>query len=61
MITARVPAAHRDAYEAAARQASLPLGDYVALMLAKAHDLPEPEYVRQNKNQPELEIAIGAA
>ena len=41
----RVPREHRKIYAAAALAADMPLGDYVALMLAQAHDLNAPEYV----------------
>ena len=55
-ITLRVPADHRPCYEAAARDAGLPLSDYIALVLAQAHELPEPAYLRRNRDQGELPL-----
>lgn len=55
-ITLRVPAGHRPCYEAAARAAGLSLSDYLALVLAQAHELPEPDYLRTNRAQEELPL-----
>lgn len=54
----RVPRDHRAVYERAAAEAGIPLGDYVALMLARAHELAEPEYVHRNRDQ--VELPLGA-
>lgn len=53
----RVPRDHREIYEAEAAAAGMPLGDYVAVQLALAHELEEPAYVRgKDSGQPELAI-----
>lgn len=52
----RLPRGHRAVYEAAARAADVPLGDYIALMLARAHELEEPEYIHRNRDQAELPL-----
>jgi hypothetical protein len=54
----RVPRTHRAVYERLAKKAGLPLGDYVALRLAQAHDLDEPEYINRSRQQ--LELPLGA-
>jgi len=55
-ILARVPTKHRHVYEQRAVEARLPLGDYVALVMAKAHDLEEPEYLKRDQHQGELPL-----
>jgi hypothetical protein len=52
----RVPRDHRVVYEQAARSAGIPLGDYIALSLAQAHELAEPDYVHRNTGQEELPL-----
>jgi hypothetical protein len=52
----RVPRTHHAIYERAAAEAGMPLGDYVALMLARAHELDEPEYVHRRRDQRELPL-----
>ena len=44
-ITLRLPRTHRTVYEHAAKQAGLPLGDYLALRLARAQGLDDPDYI----------------
>lgn len=44
-ITARMPRDHRAVYEQEAIKAGLPLGDYLALRLARAHGLDDPGYL----------------
>ncbi len=44
-ITLRVPRTHRDVYEREAKQAGLPLCDYLALRLARAQGLEDPDYI----------------
>ena len=34
----------------------MPLSDYLALVLARAHELDEPAYVHRNPNQQELPL-----
>ena len=46
-ITVRVPSAHRELYEHAARAAGWGLSDYLMLVLARAHFLPEPPVPRR--------------
>lgn len=53
-FTGRYPAEHLDLYKARALAAGLPLGDYLATVLATAHGLDEPDYVHRNRNQPQL-------
>lgn len=43
--TVRFPEDHRDFYAQAAADQGLPLGDYVALCMARLHDLAEPDYI----------------
>lgn len=56
-FTVRVPTEHKPIYEQQARNAGLPLGDYVALVLAHAHQLPEPAYITASPGQEALAIA----
>jgi hypothetical protein len=52
----RVPKPHHAIYEQAAKEAGIPLGDYVALSLARFHELDEPEYIHRDRNQAELPL-----
>ncbi len=52
--TGRFPKNHLDLYKAQAAAAGLPLGDYLALVMARAHGLDEPGYLTTNRNQPLL-------
>ena len=52
----RVPRTHRAVYEELAERAGLPLGDYVAMLLAQAHELDEPEYLSWSRRQSELPL-----
>lgn len=54
MFTGRYPSEHLELYKVRATAAGLPLGDYLAGVLAAAHGLDEPEYLNRNRNQPEL-------
>lgn len=56
-IGVRVPVEQKALYEEAARAAGLPLGDYVAIILAQHHDLDLPSYLLENKNQEQLPIS----
>ena len=53
-FTGRYPREHLAIYKARAAAAGLPLGDYLATVLASAHGLDEPEYLSRNPNQPKL-------
>lgn len=44
--TVRFPEDHREFYAQAAADQGLPLGDYVALCMARAHNLDEPDYIQ---------------
>lgn len=56
-ISCRVPADQKPVLEEAARSAGMPLGDYVAVILARHHDLPIPNYLQPaTKGQEELPI-----
>lgn len=55
-ILARVPKNHRELYEQRAAEEGLPLGDYVALVMAQAHELKEPEYIHRDQNQEALPL-----
>lgn len=57
-ITLRVPREHRQVYEAEAAAANLSLTDYLALTLARATGLDEPEYISRARGQ--LELPIGS-
>lgn len=56
-LTVRLPARDREIYAAAATEAGLPLCDYIAMALAHAHGLPEPEFLQRRRNQEELPLA----
>lgn len=53
-LTVRFPRTHLDTYRAQAAAAGLPVGDYVALVLARSTGLDEPAYLTTNKDQPKL-------
>jgi hypothetical protein len=55
-ILARVPKPHRHVYEQRAAEQGIPLGDYVALVLAQAHELAEPDYINRDRRQGELPL-----
>jgi hypothetical protein len=48
-------------YEAAAREAGLPLGDYFAVVMAEVHGFGVPDYIQRdlerNRLQEELPLA----
>ena len=46
-LTVRIPASHRPVYEAEAQRAGLALGDYIAVALAREHNLAEPDYLNR--------------
>lgn len=48
-ILVRTPTAQRPVFDEAAKQANLPLGDYVAVVLAIAHGLPIPDYIEESQ------------
>jgi hypothetical protein len=54
VFTGRYPAEHLELYRHRAAAVGLPLGDYLAGILASAHGLDEPEYLHRNRDQPEL-------
>lgn len=56
-IGVRVPVDQKAFYEQAARDAGLPLGDYVAIILAEHHQLDIPSYLTESKNQERLPIS----
>lgn len=56
----RVPKVHRAVYEKAALAAGMPLGDYVAIMLARAHELDEPDYVHRNQDPNQVALPLPA-
>lgn len=45
-LTVWGPPAHKDLYEQRAESAGLPLGDYAALVLARAHGFDDPAHLR---------------
>lgn len=45
-VTLRLPRAHREIYERKAKQVGLPLCDYLALHLARAQGLDDPDYIK---------------
>lgn len=50
-ITARFPRGHLDVYRRQAEAHGMSLNDYLALTLAKAHDLTEPSYLHRSTGQ----------
>lgn len=57
-VTLRIPEDQKPVFEAAAREAGMFLGDYVALVLAQHHDLPAPDYLfPRDKGQEALAIS----
>jgi len=56
----RVPRTHREIYEQGAAKAGMPLGDYIALMLARAHQLDDPDYVHRQHDRAQVELPLGA-
>ena len=53
-ITSRYPDDHLALYKARAVAEGMPLGDYLARVLAEAHGLDEPSYLHRSSNQPVL-------
>ena len=45
-VSALVPVEHKALYERLAEQMGIPLTDYVALYMARAHNLPDPDYIK---------------
>jgi len=45
-ISARVPVDHKRLYEELAERMGIPLTDYVALVMARAHKLGDPDYIK---------------
>lgn len=58
-VTVRVPEDQKPLLEAQARKAGLPLGDYIAKILAEHHEYPVPGYLTQHqeKGQPQLQFS----
>lgn len=60
-VTVRLPAAHFERYDQAAREHGLTLNDYLTVVLAHGHELPIPDYVPTagppRESQPDLLIA----
>lgn len=56
----RVPKEHHALYAAAAKQAGMPLGDFLAVVLAERFDLDVPSYVDRDKNRNQRELPISA-
>src|SRR5659263_188951 len=54
----RIPRNHRVLYEQAAATAGLPLSDYVAIVLARAHELDEPDYVQRERDRHQVELPL---
>jgi len=57
--TVRIPADHDDRYVHQAGQLGLSYSDYLALVLARAHDLDVPDYVARQLSRGEG-AALGA-
>ena len=57
-ISARIPTDHYAHYKAHAEALGLDFTDYVALRLARAHGLPDPDYIKLDPSgQGELPIS----
>ena len=52
----RVPKDHKRRYEQEATEAGLCVADYVAIVLARAHQLEEPDYLHRSQNQEALPL-----
>ena len=50
----RYPDDHLAVYKARAMAEGIPLGDYLARVMAQAHGLDEPPYLHRSRSQPEL-------
>ncbi len=53
----RLPAGDHRKYLELAEREGLPLGDYLALQLARIHGLPEPSYIYRPRQEP-LPMAV---
>lgn len=51
-----VPPAHKRVLKEAADRAGLPMVDYLALVVSRAHNLPDPEWIERRPAQDELEF-----
>lgn len=54
-ITVRVPREHKERYTAEAQRLGLPVSDYLSLLVARAHNLPDPAHLHVDG-----ELPIGA-
>lgn len=59
-ITVRVPRTHRGVYEQQAADVGLPLSDYIGLLLARVHQLEDPEYVHRRRDLNQVQLPLGA-
>lgn len=55
----RYPDDHLAVYKALAAAEGIPLGDYLARVMAAAHGLDEPSYLHRTPSHPELFKATG--
>ncbi len=53
-INTRAPEAQHNKYKERAAELGLDLGDYSVLVLARAHELPVPEYIRKKVDPAKL-------
>lgn len=58
--TVRFPAEQYSTYEQLAREAGMPLGDYIVLHMAMAHDLRIPPWLRRKDHGEQEELQLGA-
>lgn len=58
--TLRAPRDHLEQYKAAAYDAGVPLGDYLAIALAERHGLPVPAYLNPPAARDQRELPLGA-
>ncbi len=59
-VTVRVSRQHLERYTAEAKDAGMPLSDYLASELAKAHKLDEPEWFHRDENPDQLKLLVPA-
>lgn len=52
----RVPRAHYAVYEEQARRHGMSLSDYFGMLMARVHELDEPEYISRNRQQETLAL-----
>lgn len=55
----RAPETHAELYTSEAERLGLPITDYCALVLARAHGLEDPPFIDPAKTSQRLELSMG--